>query len=62
MEYHLEVKNHVDNVDLIIITERRSVVQKWQDATNARELDILHEFAEIKQSSQVYLNNGIKNV
>jgi hypothetical protein len=62
MEYHLKVKNHVDNVDLKIITDRRSVVRKWQDATNARELDILHEFPDIQQSSQTYLNNGIKNV
>ena len=63
MEYHSEVKNHVDNVDFIIITDRRSVVQKWQDATNVIELDILHEFVYVQQlgKSQTTQNYAIRN-
>jgi hypothetical protein len=42
-----KVINHIDNVDFIITTYRRSVLQKWLDATNATELDILHQFAGV---------------
>jgi hypothetical protein len=64
MEYHSEVKNHVDNVDFIIITDKRSVVQKWHDATNVTELDILHEFVYVQQlsKSETNQNHAINNV